>query len=371
MRILYIANTRLPTENAHGAQIVKMCEAFAKEGARVTLIVPTRFNSITEDPFTYYGIERVFSIVRVPVLDTVRWGKIGFLFQSMLFALTAWVRSFFITHDVVYGRDEIALVPFLLMCAPVIWESHTGSYNMAARRMLKRASYIVAITEGLKAFYVEKGVPPEKVTVAHDGVDLEAFSRAQSEESARERLGLLQENKIVLYVGRIDGWKGAHVLCGAARYLPQTMRVVIIGGKESDKEGMRRRYTNVLFLGPRPYAELADNLAAADVLVLPNSGKHVISERFTSPLKLFAYMASGIPIVASDLPSIREVLDEGSAYFAKPDDAQDLARKVQEVVSDPNARAKAARAREKVKEYSWKKRAQKILRDIMRLSIGS
>ncbi len=149
------------------------------------------------------------------------------------------------------------------------------------------------------------------------------------------------------------------------------MRVVIIGGKESDKEGMRRRYTNVLFLGPRPYAELADNLAAADVLVLPNSGKHVISERFTSPLKLFAYMASGIPIVASDLPSIREVLDEGSAYFAKPDDAQDLARKVQEVVSDPNARAKAARAREKVKEYSWKKRAQKILRDIMRLSIGS
>jgi glycosyltransferase involved in cell wall biosynthesis len=103
-------------------------------------------------------------------------------------------------------------------------------------------------------------------------------------------------------------------------------------------------------------------MAAADALVLPNTALDIISARFTSPLKLFAYMASGKPILASDLPSIREVLDDTCAYFFTPDDAQNLARGVEKVLSDATGAAERGHeAREKVKAYSWKARAARIL----------
>lgn len=105
--------------------------------------------------------------------------------------------------------------------------------------------------------------------------------------------------------------------------------------------------------------ELPANQAAADVLVLPNTGTDETSVRFTSPLKLFTYMASGRPIVASDLPSIREVLDEQSAYLVTPDDAQALARGITRALSDTGGRS--ARAFQLVQRYSWDERARGIL----------
>ena len=140
------------------------------------------------------------------------------------------------------------------------------------------------------------------------------------------------------------------------------LKFVIIGGEHEQVTSLQSKYPRVRFLGFRPYRELADNQAAADVLILPNTGKDEISALFTSPLKLFTYMASGRPIVASDLPSIREVLDESCAYFVPPDDAQALARAIAAALKDSAAQQKAARARELVVSYTWAARAKKILR---------
>lgn len=86
-----------------------------------------------------------------------------------------------------------------------------------------------------------------------------------------------------------------------------------------------QRFPHVSFLGERPYKELPINQRAADVLVIPNTARTAISARFTSPLKAFAHMASDVPIVASDVPSIREALSETNAFFFAPDDARSLA----------------------------------------------
>ena len=59
-KIIYLANVRLPTEKAHGIQIVKMCEAFAGLGLEVELVVPNRLNSIQDDIFDYYGVKKNF-----------------------------------------------------------------------------------------------------------------------------------------------------------------------------------------------------------------------------------------------------------------------------------------------------------------------
>lgn len=356
LSICYIANIRLPTEKAHGVQIMKTCEAFTALGHDVELVVPNRKTDITEDTFLYYGLKTQFPLRRLSVWDTVRYGRIGFLLESFLFAFAVrrYIRGK--TFGMLYGRDELVLVhlPF-----PYVWESHTGSWNRVARTVARRAKRIVVISQGLKDFYIEKGVPAEKISVAHDGVDIEQFAHSQSKDAARMRLNLPLDATIAMYIGRLDGWKGVATLLEASKNLPNNIVLAVIGGEPEQVAQLSLRYPNVRFLGFRPYKELADNMAAADVLVLPNTGTDEISTRFTSPLKLFAYMTSGIPVVASDLPSIREILDEHTAFLVPPDDAVALAEGIRCALAEGSVRATNALVR--VAEYSWKRRAEHIV----------
>ncbi len=361
--ILYIANIRLPTEKAHGLQIMKTCEALVSEGAEVELVVPRRRNSIIEDPFSYYGIRTQFPIITIGVWDTVSFGRIGFLFESFVFAYRAVFLARRKKYDLLYSRDELTLWVFWIMgCRNLVWESHTGSWNIFSRRIARVAKCLVVISDGLKDFYVEKSIDAGKIIVARDGVDLDDFVQTESMNESRARLALPLDKKIVLYVGRLDSWKGSATLLEASRLFPTNVRLAIIGGETEQVASLQKRYSDVLFLGYRPYRELSRNIAAADVLVIPNTATDIISSLFTSPLKLFAYMASGKPIVASDLPSIREVLDDACAYFFIPDSSQDLSRVVAHVFSDfIDAKERGHSAEQKVESYSWEARATRIL----------
>lgn len=355
MTITYVANIRMPTERAHGLQIVKTCEAFIRAGVLIRLVVPRRKTSISESPEDYYRLTAPLPIVYVPVFDTVSWGRLGFLLESFFFALGARRHI----SGLVYSRDEWALALLMMLGARAVWESHTGAWNIAARYVARRAKVIV-ISEGLRQAYIERGIDPARILVAHDGVDVAAFAAHQSKAQARRRLGL-PEGSVALYVGSFGGWKGTNTLFEAAALLPPEVRVVVIGGTAQEVADAKKRHPQVLYLGPRPYAELPDNLAAADMLVLPNTATSDVSLRFTSPLKLFAYMASGVPIVASDLPSIREVLDESTAYFARPDDPASFAATIVRAASDTQATKRAHKAALLAQQYGWDARVRAIL----------
>ena len=91
------------------------------------------------------------------------------------------------------------------------------------------------------------------------------------------------------------------------------------------------------------------------MLVLPNPAS-AISSRFTSPLKLFEYMAAGRPIVASDLPALREVLTpDADAVLVAPGNAGALAAGIRRVVTDPIARRPARRGRRcsRSVDFTW------------------
>lgn len=84
-----------------------------------------------------------------------------------------------------------------------------------------------------------------------------------------------------------------------------------------------------------------------------------------SPVKMFEYMASKVPIIATDLPTIREVLDEESAIMVSPGDPAALSQAMKRTFAEPGiARLLAERAYEKVSEYSWQRRTERILEHI-------
>ena len=122
---------------------------------------------------------------------------------------------------------------------------------------------------------------------------------------------------------------------------------------------------NISIVPHVPKKETIKYIEAADVLVLPNSSKDKMS-LYTSPIKLFEYMASSRPIVASNLPSICEVLEHNvNAVLFEPDNYHDLALKINNVLNSDFS-AISQRAACDVKEYTWEKRA-KLIKEFIEL----
>ncbi len=362
MNILYIANIRLPTEKAHGIQIMKTCEAFARAGHTVELVVPTRHTPIADDAFTYYGVEKIFKITTLPVPDWVRFGKIGFLSSLLIFSERAHFMPSFWSADIIYSRDALVLAQYTLLGRKFIFESHTKPSG-PARLVARRAYRVVVISRALREEYVLAGVQPGKIIVAPDAVDAHLFDGVLARETEREALGLACHEKAVVYTGHLYAHKGAYTLASSAIHLP-SVQFYFVGGTEKDIAQFRARWgseKNIHIIGHVSHAQVPQYLRSADILVIPNSATNQDAKLYTSPMKLFEYMASGTPIVAADVPSIKEILTDKDATFFTPDDVHSLAEAIAAVFSnEKTAQEKAQNARQKAKRYTWDKRVEDI-----------
>lgn len=376
-KIQYIANVRLPTEKAHGLQIMDMLTAFNSAGLQVELIVPNRDNPIKEDLFNYYG-KNSLPVKRLWCWDLIsraRWlGSIAFLVESLTFAwsIKKYTRQS-LKGTIVYTRD---LLPLFFLSGrtlldggvTIVYEAHSLPSNpgWVYKRLLSRVSKIVSITNGLKKDLVVLGFPENYILVAPDGVDLNLFQVKDNPQVCRTKLGLPQDRTIVMYTGHLYTWKGVDTVLEAAEKLPELL-FVFVGGTEQDKESFikkvqDKKLDNVIVCGQVSQTLIPDYLGAANLLVLPNSAHTKISALYTSPLKLFEYMASGRPIVASQLPSIQEILTEESATFFTPDDPVSLVTAISEIITNKTrVQSKVEYAKKKVTEYTWSARVRAIL----------
>ena len=214
----------------------------------------------------------------------------------------------------------------------------------------------------------EYGVAQEKIIHAPCGVNYERFGIDISQEEARAKLGLPQGEKIILYVGHLFTVKGVDVLFGAHAMLAPGEKIYFVGGTDEDIERYRKKLNvagapdTIIIAGRKPHEDIPLWLRAADILSIPNTAKEAAGATESSPSKLMEYMASGRPIIASDVLGIRDVLDEDMAYFVEPDSSTAIAQAVRAVFADPkNAETRALRAREGAEKLSWEARAKKIL----------
>jgi glycosyltransferase involved in cell wall biosynthesis len=364
MKLIYLTTTALPAKTAHSIQIMHMCDAFARSGHDVELLMPDVPASIGGDPFEYYDLPARFGI---RCIGTLAPGT-GSSRQLSSHLLYLWRAARYLRtqrYDALYAR-EMGFAQISIFLRDYFLEVH-GLPRRAGflhRRKWRRARGVVVITERLKELLAAEGVAEERLFVAPDGVDLDRFAVACSREEARRALELPQEGRLVVYTGSLYGWKGVQTLAGAASLLPPAVTTLFVGGGDRDAAAFREQYANdrIRVIGHRPYQDVPLYLAAADVLVLPNSGLSAMSRHYTSPLKLFEYMASGRPIVASDLPSFREILDPQTAVLVPPDDAPALAAGINTVLDDAGLAARlVARARALAQNCTWTARAGRII----------
>ncbi|MBI2047568.1 MAG: glycosyltransferase family 4 protein [Parcubacteria group bacterium] len=379
MKIIYISNSRIPTEKAYGISIVKTCEALVENGARVTLLIPRVQNLTGNDLFSYYGIKKNFSVKHVSTIDAVKLGwKYSFLINQISFGISA----FFLykrnkKDDVIITRDEISGWLLSMTGRQVFYDIHgfPESRLWMWKIILRRFSGIFA-TNNWKAQQCHSvlGIPKEKIIIARNGFDPKIFFVKESASDLRKQLNLPDDKPVALYVGHLYDWKGVYVLAEAARIMPY-INFVFVGGTYYDRADFQKKYNtipNIVLVEQQPYKKIPLYLKSADALVLPNSGAkgkdprlQIYSQRDTSPIKLFEYMASGVPIVASDLPSIREILNQKNAVLVKPDNSPDLKRGIEIILNDKKrGECISKKALEDVKEYTWEKRAEIILRFI-------
>lgn len=374
--IIYLTNMRVPTEKAHGLATAKICEAFVDAGVNLELVAPKLRRTQQGDFFDYYKLKNRFPIFLLPTIDFLKFGvfqKAAFLVQLFLFCVAATL--FCLKHYggrkeriVFFSHDSVPLFFISFFFPNIFYDIHhfPGKSFVYNRVMRKSVGFAVQTRWKVQALAKEFGVPEKKIVYWPNGTDAKEFDISVTMNVARRMLGLPEDKKIILYTGQLFDWKGVKTLLSAAPLLPSNVLVYSVGGGEEDVRRIQAtlptaRDQKIRYVPFQPHEKIPLWLRAADVLVLPNTGKQKVSLYYTSPMKLFEYMASGTPIVASNIPSIREVLHEKTGFFMNPDDSRSCADAIMGVLNNKEAYKVGEAAKQEVQKYTWDTRAQKIL----------
>jgi glycosyltransferase involved in cell wall biosynthesis len=378
--ITVLCNTRFPSTAAHSGYLARLCESFARQGISVELVVPKRFKEVKANSSEYYSVKSPFSVRKIWSFDFLILGSVlGRLAYILQYAnFYVFVLCFFLFRSrkrVVYIMDNLGgLLHFLGY--RLIFETHVGigSYRKYFLPLLKKAERFVAVNSIIKNDFVMAGFPAEKILVAPNGVDLDVFSGQESKEELRRNLKLPIGAKIIAYIGKYKTMgmdKGVDALVQAFGSVSQKIgeaHLLVVGLSDGEKNELTAvlEHSGVAaslytLVEHRPQPEVARFMRASDVLVMnyPNTPYY---RSYMSPMKMFEYMASGTPIVTSDLPAIREILDEKTAVFVLPDNQASLEQGILKVLNEEEFAGQiAGNARKEVLNHTWEKRAEKIL----------
>jgi glycosyltransferase involved in cell wall biosynthesis len=387
LRLIYAVNEGVDFRRARFQQIFQTVHALARQDCEVDLLIGKNQGDPLSEALPYYGLSPHENL-RIHPIPMLRMEKGRFIRLSwdgiFHWFCSAKVRRLVEekAYDALYTRHLRPASLFMKfkgsLRPPILFEAHeiffltTDRKDKAEKikgqefRVYPRLDGILSITRGLAEKMKDLFALQAPMAVVPDGVNLNFFGGS----SRRAR------NKKVVYVGQLYPWKGTGTLVEAMPDVPGG-ELHVVGGSEDRIQGLREKAARlgvagrIFFHGQVSPQEVKAHLEGAAVAVLP-LGQDLISASFTSPLKLFEYMAARVSIVASDLPSTREVLTHGvNAILVPPGDPRALAEGIRELLEDrPLADKIAQKAFEDVQEYTWEKRAQKIIRFLRSLPKG-
>ncbi len=373
MKIVCISASQVPYNAANSIQTMKATHALAKLGHDVTLIVP-----VMNEPGSasrewaslarYYGLSVPFQIEWLPTPS------------RRLFSLSAVRRAKALKPALIYVWPLQSAVLGQLHGLPTILEMHdlpsgrVGPLYYSYFRDLAGHKRITVVTKALKKALDEgygNVFPAKDVILAPNGVEIERFANLPNPATARRHLGLV-EAPTVGCAGHLYEGRGMELFIKLAKRM-KDVRFVWAGGRPEDVEHWRTQATtqgatNVLFTGFVLNEQLPLYQAAADILLMPYGKEISISSGkgnsaiVSSPMKMFEYLATGRPIVATNLPVFHEVLSDKNAVFCAPEKVLDWEGALRGLLDNPKRGEQLGQqAREDAKKYSWTERAKRIL----------
>lgn len=229
---------------------------------------------------------------------------------------------------------------------------------------MEKASSVVQLSEVSKANAINQGIKEDKIRIVPNAVSSSEIGREFNKTEIRQELGLGGDEILIGSITSVVQYEGLDDLIRATELLPD-VRCVIVGDGESKSElealvedlGIGNQ---VRFVGKQPALTIWKWYAALDVFVIPRKNQEVC--RTVTPIKTLMAQANGIPVVASDLPALREVTGNYAAYFPA-EDSRELARTLRNVIDSPptTIKQRIAQARDWVRSRTWESNADKLI----------
>lgn len=379
MRIFYLSGSLLPSMEASSVNVMRMCDALARNGHDVTLFARKNGTDDVASVLNRYGVSGKVRLVLLgdsgPAHEhnpLTRWAAYN---KNVRYPLQVgqYVRRL-PPPDLIYGRHlyTAMVVARILPAVPFAFELHRVRGDrfgrLAERWLFRRRNFLGAavISEALGADYRD----------LHG--DLEALHLFLARDAADELQHALQPSSIggrpgarrVGYVGSLYPGKGMETVAALAERLPE-MDFHVVGGSVGDlaKWGDRTAHLlNVIYHGFMDNAQIPAYLAAMDVLLAPPrlvtrsvTGRDM--GRWMSPLKIFEYMAAGKPIIASDIPVVREILQDGvTAMLVPAEEMEAWVQALRELENPDLARRLASAAQaDLTQRFTWTARARSVV----------
>ncbi|MEK7192560.1 MAG: glycosyltransferase family 4 protein [Patescibacteria group bacterium] len=373
MRIIYFANTRMPNEKAHGTQLAKMCEAFVEAGVDLTLVVPRRGIQNPRSIRDFYGLRKDIKIHYLPI---PHFGSSRNLFNleafcfgiaSFVVALGERIRN---SSTIIYTIDLDQFSYFLLPLAglPVFFECHGSKVqSLFFIFFIKRVKKIIAVSGGVaRSLFENYKIDTRKILVASNAIDQNFSKKILPKDVARDKFGIAKDVPVALYLGKFYDWKGLDVLVRGAVLLPG-IQFILVGDtieRLLEVTGESKISANVLVIGEVPHFDVPAMLSCADVLLLTGTAKNRYSYFETSPMKVFEYAATRIPVISARTPAVEEICGDG-AYYYEPDSVDSFVEAVSRSFGNrEEAEVRADSLYAKIGTYSWNERTSRILQAI-------
>jgi len=371
MKIALITNSRIPSLTANSIQAMKVAQALIQLGHEIRMFAPAEAELVNyQSLITHYGLNIA------PPLDLIP--SIRF-FKRLDFIVHAQRAAKKFNADLIYTWLPQSAALAAWTGYPVVLEMHAdvagkmGAWWLRQFWKAKNRKVMTVTVSALKNA-LERSTSlrfgNDALLVAPNGVELEKYDGLPNPSEARHQLNL-PEGLTVGFTGHIYPGRGADLLFELAKQLPQ-VNFLWVGGTPDLVDFWRGKLTdanmtNVTMTGFVKHDVIPLYQAASDILLMPysrsisaSSGQDIAE--VINPMKMFEYMASGRAIISADLPSIREVLNEGNAALCEPGEIANWKLEIESLLADePRRAALGAQARRDVQQLTWVKREERIL----------
>ena len=310
---------------------------------------------------------RIVRCWRPPFIREVRIGpSLTKVVLDVFLAITAFRLARTTDYDAIHSHEEAGLLGLWLarrVGIPHLYDMHSSlpqqlsnfryTRSLALRRLFERveakvlseSNVIITICQELQDAVLAAGAGDRAFLIENVmGGDIDDRESGVPPADIRSRYGIDASQPLVLYTGTFEEYQGLDLLVEVATLLSVShpnARVLVVGGEPSQVVRLRERAgqvaPNMVFAGQRPPSEIQGFIEAADLLVSPRT------RGTNTPLKIYSYLRSGRPIVATNLRTHTQVLDERIARLSPPQ-AQPFADAVGDLIEQPAERHRLAEA---------------------------